>query len=49
MDERVTERKLEVNKSGRAAAGEEGIVTCHGCFVAPLLYVTCNQTDQGVL
>lgn len=48
-DERVTERKLAVNKSAWVGAGEEGIVSCQRCSVAPLLHVTCNQTDRVVL
>lgn len=49
VDEGVTERKLEASKGKWEGAGDEGIVSCHHCFVPQLLYVTCNQTDQGFL
>lgn len=49
VDEGMTDRKLEASKGKWERAGDEGIVSCHHCFVTQLLYVTCNRTDQGFL
>lgn len=45
MSDRVTGGKLKVLKA-RVGAGDEGIVSCQGCFVARLLYVTHNQMHR---
>lgn len=48
MSDKSDREKIESVKSGCVGAGEEGIVSCHGCFVAWFLYVTHNQIHQVV-